>query len=539
VEASALPAPAAVARNRDIGSHPSFRPPHPLLRLRSDEQLVALFRAGHDDAFRVIHDRYRQRLFAYTRQMLTQRQDAEDALQDIFVRAYAGLRANDRELALRAWLYRVAHNRCIDELRRPAPPRPEVMELLRSPVPDPIAEADQRESLRRLIADVRRLPDQQRSALLMRELGGMSYADLAAALGVTVPAVKSLLVRARLALAQAIEARDTACSDIREELIVAHDRGLRPNATARRHMRDCSGCREFRHQLRGVSRRFAAIVPTLGPLGVLANVLGLGGAGGGAAGGALAAGGAAGASTAAVSVGTLSAGAGHVAALLAAAVVTAGGAVELQHTLPATPAHHHLARHAAVAHARPAPPSPSAPAVNGESSSSSSQAASSVAASVIIQERPSAALIRTGSGAGATSSGAPAAASPSTTTVSTTVVKVRASGGISTVISVGGVSPSAPKDAGPSTLGDGSAASSSLASGSSPSTSTSTSTSTGTSATGTTQPPASSTSSTPSSSTGSAQTAPSGSTTGSSPGTATGTGSSTGTATGGSTTPPQ
>ncbi|MGB8875768.1 MAG: sigma-70 family RNA polymerase sigma factor, partial [Solirubrobacteraceae bacterium] len=177
---------------------------------------MALFRAGHDEAFRVIHDRYRQRLFAYTRQMLIHRQDAEDALQDIFVRAYSGLRASNRELALRAWLYRVAHNRCIDQLRRPAPPPPEVLELLRSPVHDPIAEADRRESLRRLIADVRRLPDQQRSALLMRELGGMSYTDMSDALGVTIPAVKSLLVRARLGLAQALEARDTACSEIRE-----------------------------------------------------------------------------------------------------------------------------------------------------------------------------------------------------------------------------------------------------------------------------------------------------------------------------------
>ncbi|HEY5188299.1 MAG TPA: sigma factor, partial [Solirubrobacteraceae bacterium] len=113
MEASALQAPAAIARTRiSLGA--------PLLRLRSDEQLVSLFRSGNDEAFRVIHDRYRQRLFAYTRQMLPgSRQDAEDALQDIFVRAYAGLRANDRELALRAWLYRVAHNRCIDELRRP------------------------------------------------------------------------------------------------------------------------------------------------------------------------------------------------------------------------------------------------------------------------------------------------------------------------------------------------------------------------------------------------------------------------------------
>ncbi len=323
---------------------------------------MALFRAGNDDAFRVIHDRYRQRLFAYTRQMLPYRQDAEDALQDIFVRAYAGLRANHRELALRAWLYRVAHNRCIDELRRPAPPPPEVIELLRSPVHDPIDEADRRESLRRLIADVRRLPEQQRSALLMRELGGMSYADMAGALGVTVPAVKSLLVRARLALGQALEARDTACSDIREELISAHDRGLRPNATARRHMRDCAGCRDFRHQLRGVSRRFAAIVPTLGPLGVLANLLGVGGAGGGAAGGAVAAGGAAGTGSAVVGAGAMSAGATHVATLLAAAVVTAGGAVELQHTITVPSTHHHHARAAAVAAPTHRAPRPAAPA---------------------------------------------------------------------------------------------------------------------------------------------------------------------------------
>ncbi len=59
---------------------------------------------------------------------------------------------------------------------------PELIELVRAPVQDPIAEAERRESLRRLVDDVRRLPEQQRSALLMRELAGMSYAELAAAL---------------------------------------------------------------------------------------------------------------------------------------------------------------------------------------------------------------------------------------------------------------------------------------------------------------------------------------------------------------------
>ena len=82
---------------------------------------MRLFRGGSDEAFRVIHDRYRTRLFAYARQMLGgSRADAEDALQDVFVRAYGALRADDRDVSLRAWLYRIAHNRCIDELRRPA-----------------------------------------------------------------------------------------------------------------------------------------------------------------------------------------------------------------------------------------------------------------------------------------------------------------------------------------------------------------------------------------------------------------------------------
>lgn len=344
MEASALQAPASlpepgvgISGPRLAIAAPGATMPAPLLRLRSDEQLVALFRAGHDEAFRAIHDRYHKRLFAYTRQMLPGRQDAEDALQDVFVRAYAGLRASNQRLALRAWLFRVAHNRCIDELRRPTPPAPEVLQLVRSTVHDPLVEIDLRESLRRLIEDIRRLPEQQRSALLMRELAGMSYADLSASLGVSVGAVKSLLVRARVALAQAAEARDTSCFVVREQLVEAHDRGIRPNANARKHMRDCVGCKSFRRELRGISRQLAAIGPAAGPLGVLAKALGFsGGAGGGAAGGGgialLGGGGAAGA-------GGIAVGISHVATLLAAAAATAGGAAAIQHTMSA-PAHH-------------------------------------------------------------------------------------------------------------------------------------------------------------------------------------------------------
>ena len=279
MEASALRAPAGLSR---------LSISLPLLRLRSDDQLLALFRAGSDEAFNVLHDRYRQRLFAYVRQMLSAgtRQDAEDVLQDVFVRAFGALRADARPVNVRAWLYRVAHNRCIDHLRRPVPAPADVFEMSRTPLHDPLEDASRREDLRRLVTDVGRLPDQQRSALLMREIDGMSYADLATALDVTVPAVKSLLVRARLGLVEAAEARSTDCAVIREDLMSAYDRGVKASGRARRHMRECSGCSEYRKALRSVRSSFAALSPGVGGAAALmAKVFGIGG-GGAAAGGA-------------------------------------------------------------------------------------------------------------------------------------------------------------------------------------------------------------------------------------------------------------
>src|SRR5213079_195605 len=232
-----------------------------------------------------------------------------DALQDVFLRAYSSLRASERPVSLRAWLYRVAHNRCIDQLRRPIPLQADLFDVSRRPLHDPLAEAERREDLRRLVQDVRRLPEAQRSALLMREMEGLTYEELAAAIDTTIPAVKSLLVRARIGLVEAAEARDTACVEIRQQLLAAYDKGVRASGQARRHMRECDGCREYRTSLRGVHRSFAALgAPVTLPLALLAK-LGLGGsaAGGGAAGGAAAGGGGA-AGVCATSGGVLAAG---------------------------------------------------------------------------------------------------------------------------------------------------------------------------------------------------------------------------------------
>ena len=351
MEASALRAPSLT--RPQLGA--------PLLRLRSDEQLLALFRAGSQDAFGTIHDRYRQRLFAYTRQMLSpgSRQDAEDVLQDVFVRAYGALRADGRDINLRAWLYRVAHNRCIDHLRRPTPPAAEIFEMSRKPLHDPIEEAQRREDLTRLVEDVGRLPEQQRSALLMREIDGMSYADLAAALDVTVPAVKSLLVRARVGLVESAEARDADCCEIRDDLLASYDRGVKASGRARRHMRSCAGCCEYRVALRGMRRSFAALTPvSAGLFGSIAASLGVGGGGVAAAGGAAAGGGGAAAAGGAFATAT----ACKVAAVVCTAALSAGGAVEAHKQRRAAPAAAAPAAAAPAVVAAPAAPATVAPA---------------------------------------------------------------------------------------------------------------------------------------------------------------------------------
>ncbi len=330
------------------------------LRLRSDEQLVALFRQGSDEAFSVLHDRYRQRLFSYVRQMLTAgtRADAEDVLQDVFVRAYSGLRADDRPMAARAWLYRVAHNRCVDALRRPAPIPVELSELETSDLQDPLVEASRREDLARLVTDLRRLPEQQRSALLMRELEGLRYAELAQALDCSLAAVKSLLVRARMGLAEAVEARDASCADVRGYLAESCERGVRDSAHARRHMRDCDGCSAYRGALRGTSRGLGALAPPSGPMFALMKLLGLGGSGAAASGGALIGGGGAvgGGAGIAMGGGAVAVTATKVAVVVCCVAGVAGGAREIERKVAhrtAAPAPAAAAAHAPAAAAAP------------------------------------------------------------------------------------------------------------------------------------------------------------------------------------------
>jgi RNA polymerase sigma factor (sigma-70 family) len=328
----------------------------PLLRLQSDEKLVALIRRGHHGAFEALVQRYQPRLLAFCRHMLGSQEDAEDVLQEVFAASFNAICADDRPINARPWLYRIARNRCLNHLRRPQPAGQDSMDVFERDGGTTTADTvHKREEFRHIVTDVQELPETQRTALLLREIDALSYDQIAEAMDTTVPSVKSLLVRARVGLAEAAEARLLTCGEVRLELGQVAEGIARSSAPVRRHLKGCDRCRTFKGELRKTSRALAAIYP-IGPLLFVKKLwvakLGAGAgasAAAGSGGGAAAAGaGVAGATAAAAggitAGGAVSAGistvASKAAAGMAAAVIVTAGAVEVKRaTSPqATPA---------------------------------------------------------------------------------------------------------------------------------------------------------------------------------------------------------
>jgi RNA polymerase sigma factor (sigma-70 family) len=318
--------------------------PTPLLRLQSDERLIALTRRGQHAAFEALCSRYQSRLLSFCRHMLGSREDAEDVLQEVFAAAFNAVLADEREINVRPWLYRIARNRSLNHLRRASAVGVDSMDVHFADHGMSTGDrAIRRESFRELLSDVHDLPETQRTALLLREIDALSYEQIAHAMETTVPSVKSLLVRARISLAEAAEARKLSCAEVRLELGGVAEGLAKLSAPARRHVRGCERCRSFKKQLKENNHALAAILP-VGPLLVFKKVLlaklGLAKLGSASAGSAQLAGGATvGAGAAAAGAGGASAGgiftvgAGAlatkaVAGLAAAAIVGAGVAAD-------------------------------------------------------------------------------------------------------------------------------------------------------------------------------------------------------------------
>jgi RNA polymerase sigma factor (sigma-70 family) len=301
----------------------------PLLRLQGDERLISIARKGNPGAFETIVDRYQGRLLGFCRQMLGSTEDAEDVLQEVFVNAYRAMLADDREINLRPWLYRIARNRCLNHLRKPTADAQESMDMV--PMVEAASTAEKvhnREEFRQLLADVGKLPETQRSALILREMDAMSYEEIAQAMETSVPSVKSLLVRARISLAEASQARQLTCGEVRIELAEATEGLRKVSGPVRRHVRDCEECADFRSQIRSNDKVLAALFPA-GPLlalkGFILSKLGLAGGGGASGGASAAAGAGAGATATATSAGAVGAAIGGGSA--AGGLSAVGGAI--------------------------------------------------------------------------------------------------------------------------------------------------------------------------------------------------------------------
>ncbi len=339
------------------GRIPGLPGPSPLLRLQSDERLIALTRRGQHAAFEVLCSRYQSRLLSFCRHMLGSREDAEDILQEVFAAAFNAVLADGREINVRPWLYRIARNRSLNHLRRASTVGVDSMDVHYAEHGISTGEkVIRRESFRELIADVQKLPETQRTALLLREIDALSYEQIAHAMETTVPSVKSLLVRARISLAEAAEARKLSCDEVRLELGEVAEGLTKLSTPARRHVRGCERCSFFRRQLKENNSALALIMP-VGPLLLIkklllaklgttasaggAHVAGGAGATAGATASATAGAGAAAAGGGGGVAGLVTAGAGALATkaaiVTAAAAIVTAGAVAADHAVTAVP----------------------------------------------------------------------------------------------------------------------------------------------------------------------------------------------------------
>jgi RNA polymerase sigma factor (sigma-70 family) len=343
----------------------------------NDATLVQRTRSGDEEAFAAIFKRHHAPLLSYCRHMLSSQDEAEDALQQAFIKAHQALLGGTAPRELRPWLYAIARNCCLTAIaaRRPTTQLEDRMPTLQGLS----EEVHRREDLRELVAGIGRLPEDQRSALLLAELDDLPHQAIATIVGCEVSKVKALIYQARSALIADRDAQNTPCEEIREQLSVAHGGELR-RGPLRRHLKLCVGCRDFQLALGAQRQSLAAVLPVAPSAGLAAAILGHGamhahlataagighasgvgaasgtGLGSGAA-GAMASGGTSlAASGTAASAGTTAAGASaggtSVGALLGGGLVTklaVGGAVVALATAGAAAVHNHEA-HASPRH---------------------------------------------------------------------------------------------------------------------------------------------------------------------------------------------
>lgn len=162
----------------------------------SDTELLALFHKedSRHYAFNLLVRQYQQRLYGFVRRMVTDHDAAQDVLQNTFIKAWKALPGFRGDAQLFSWLYRIAHNECLDHLRKLRRglfvDGEAVMERLAATVDDG-AWFSGEEIEKRLQRAVMRLPDKQRAVFTMKYFQELKYEEISTITGTSVGALKS------------------------------------------------------------------------------------------------------------------------------------------------------------------------------------------------------------------------------------------------------------------------------------------------------------------------------------------------------------
>ncbi|MCW3010450.1 MAG: sigma-70 family polymerase sigma factor, partial [Solirubrobacterales bacterium] len=224
----------------------------------TDAELVAAVRRGSDRAFEQLYARYHRRIAAYVHGMVGDHGRAEDIAQEVFISALRRMRETERPIAFKPWIYEIAKNACIDQFRRAR--RSEEVSIdaddglgaadygrLAGSGPAPDVAVDQKMAIDHLRGAFGGLSETHHEILVMRELEGLSYAEIGDRLGMTRPSVESTLFRARRRLGEEYEELVSGVRCLRVQDIIDAAGAALPGARDQRrlsaHLSHCQPCR--------------------------------------------------------------------------------------------------------------------------------------------------------------------------------------------------------------------------------------------------------------------------------------------------------
>lgn len=226
----------------------------------SDDRIARAAAQGDPSAFEEIYARYQAPLYGYCLSILHDPEEARDALQNTMEKAIAAIATQRVTGGLRAWLFGIAHNEAISLTRLRTGAEPFADDVA---VPAAVGDPADRERLSQLVQDLKTLPEQQRSALVLRELSGLGSEEIGSALGISPAAARQAVYEARASLLAQTGGRDMDCRQVQGKLSEADGRRLR-GRRLRAHVADCALCSAFGAAIPGRRADMQLLFPPLG-----------------------------------------------------------------------------------------------------------------------------------------------------------------------------------------------------------------------------------------------------------------------------------